>query len=58
MNYLLSSDPDQTLNFKNLPVNVPKIQQNSTDKAYIPGLWIRIRMDPHSFSLLDPDPGG
>ena len=21
-----------------------------------PGLWIRIRMDPHSFSLLDPDP--
>ena len=20
-------------------------------------LWIRIRMDPHSFSLLDPDPG-
>ena len=23
-----------------------------------PGLWIRIRMDPHSFSLLDPDPGG
>ena len=21
------------------------------------GLWIRIRMDPHSFSLLDPDPG-
>ena len=20
------------------------------------GLWIRIRMDPHSFSLLDPDP--
>ena len=23
-----------------------------------PGLLIRIRMDPHSFSLLDPDPGG
>ena len=23
-----------------------------------PGLWIRIRMDPYSFSLLDPDPGG
>ena len=25
-----------------------------------PGLWIRIRMDPHSFSILDPDldPGG
>ena len=22
------------------------------------GLWIRIRMDPHSFFLLDPDPGG
>ena len=21
-----------------------------------PGLWIRIRMDPRSFSLLDPDP--
>ena len=21
-----------------------------------PGLWIRIRMDPHSFSLLAPDP--
>ena len=21
------------------------------------GLWVRIRMDPHSFSLLDPDPG-
>ena len=20
------------------------------------GLWIRIRMDPHSFTLLDPDP--
>ena len=26
----------------------------------VAGLWIRIRirMDPHSFSLLDPDPGG
>ena len=24
----------------------------------ISGLWIRIRMDSHSFSLLDPDPGG
>ena len=23
-----------------------------------PGLWIRIRRDPHSFYLLDPDPGG
>jgi len=22
------------------------------------GLWIRIRMDPHYFELLDPDPGG
>ena len=22
----------------------------------ITGLWIRIRIDPHSFSLLDPDP--
>ena len=21
-------------------------------------IWIRIRMDPHSFSLLDLDPGG
>ena len=30
-------------------------------KIYVvshPELWIRIRMDPHSFSLLDPDPGG
>ena len=26
--------------------------------AYLPGLWIRIRLDPHSISLLDPDPGG
>ena len=28
-------------------------------KIYVvshPELWIRIRMDPHSFSLLDPDP--
>ena len=23
----------------------------------VPGLWIRIRMDLHSFFLLDPDPG-
>ena len=23
-----------------------------------PGLWIRIRMDQHSFSFLDPDPEG
>ena len=23
-----------------------------------PGLWIRIRVDPHSFYLLDPDPEG
>ena len=23
---------------------------------WIPGLWIRIRMDPYSLSLLDPDP--
>jgi hypothetical protein len=22
------------------------------------GLWIRIRIDPHLFELLDPDPGG
>ena len=22
----------------------------------LPGLWIRIRMDRHSFSLLDPNP--
>ena len=23
-----------------------------------PGMWIQIRMDPHSFYLPDPDPGG
>ena len=24
--------------------------------GFVSGLWIRIRMDPHSFSLMDPDP--
>ena len=27
-------------------------------KGSVPGLWIRIRMDPHSFFLPDPDPAG
>ena len=26
--------------------------------SFWPRLWIRSRMDPHSFSLPDPDPGG
>ena len=25
---------------------------------HFPGLWIRICMDPYSFSLLDPNPDG
>ena len=30
---------------------------NDSQGYYEAGLWIRIRMDLHSFYLLDPDPG-
>ena len=33
-----------------------EVQVVGHNSGHDPGLWIRIRMDPHSFYLLDPDP--
>ena len=41
-------------------VNLATLTATEVMRYYfiISGLWIRIQMDPHSFCLLDPDPGG
>ena len=35
-----------------------KVRPVTKNNQFHVGLWIRIRMDPHSFPLMDPDPGG
>ena len=40
-----------------LPEHSDTAVKHFLQKMFVSGLWIRIRMDPHSFSLLDPDPG-
>ena len=60
-------DPNSTFRFDEIHVlmfqNLEDCKINfflllSSELMLVAGLWIRIRMDPHSFSLLDPDPGG
>ena len=51
------------LPYKPLIFRIFSFKKRSEDKwqktvVFFSGLWIWIRMDPHSFSLLDPDPEG
>ena len=39
-----------------LPEHSDTAVKHFLQKMFVSWLWIRIRMDPHSFSPLDPDP--
>ena len=62
MNTVLLWSGSSSFTFLNPTVTgVKALKYVDPDSKYnvpVSGLWIRIRKDPHSFSLLDLDPGG